>query len=36
VCKHATSLSGSVIRISYSQLQNIWDLTMLRICGQPV
>jgi polypyrimidine tract-binding protein 2 len=23
VCKHATSLSGSVIRISYSQLQNI-------------
>lgn len=25
VCKHATSLSGSVIRISFSQLQNIWD-----------
>lgn len=35
VCKHATSLSGSVIRISYSQLQNIWALTMLRIRGQP-
>ena len=25
VCKHASSLSGSVIRISFSQLQNIWD-----------
>lgn len=24
VCKHATTLSGSVIRISFSQLQNIW------------
>lgn len=25
VCKHATSLGGSIIRISFSQLQNIWD-----------
>ena len=24
VCKHASTLSGSVIRISFSQLQNIW------------
>jgi len=24
VCKHASSLSGFVVRISFSQLQNIW------------
>lgn len=24
VCRHANSLSGFVIRISFSQLQNIW------------
>lgn len=24
VCKHASPLSGSVVRISFSQLQNIW------------
>lgn len=25
VCKHVTSLGGSIIRISFSQLQTIWD-----------
>lgn len=25
VCKHASPLSGSIVRISFSQLQNIWN-----------
>lgn len=36
VCKHATSLGGSTIRISFSQLQNIWVFSGISFAGNGV